>query len=97
MTASGYLAIEAELQKRREQIDSVKGKDTPFRVEFRYRGRTRHYQYFQSKEDASGAQDSLCSYGPFGNARIEKPTSSQVQRRGPRGGWSPEREERGER
>jgi hypothetical protein len=84
---SGYLAIEAELQKRRAQCEEVKGKDTPYRVEFRYPHGTKHYQYFTTELDALCAKDSMCSYGPTGNAIILRPSSWVVQWRGPRGGW----------
>jgi len=86
---SGYLQIEAELQKRRDQAASVKGKDTPFRVEFRYPGGTKHWQYFATEEDAKNAEDSQCTYGPTGKALIRRPSSQVVQIRGPRGGWKP--------
>jgi hypothetical protein len=85
---SGFLSIEEELLKRRKQADSVRGKDTPFRVEFRYRGGTKHWQYFCTAEDTAMAEDSSCSYSPQGNARIERPRSQVVQVRGSRGGWS---------
>lgn len=84
---AGYFAIEDELQKRKEQRESVKGKETPFRVEFRYPHGTRHYQYFCTLEDAENAEDSQCGYSPFGHAVITHPTSRQVQVQGPRGGW----------
>ena len=86
-TCEGFFAIEREQQKRREQRESVKGKETPFRVEFRYPHGTRHYQYFETYEDALGAEDTECSYSPFGHARIKQPTSQQIQTQGPRGGW----------
>ena len=92
MTRSGYPtyynSIESELYKSRMQADSVRGKDTPYRVEFRYRGGTKHYQYFVSAEDAETAEDSSCSYGPTGRAIIQRPSSQVIQVRGPRGGWS---------
>ena len=56
-------SIESELAKRRAQSDSVRGKDTPFRVEFRYGGGTKHWQYFVSEQDAVLADDSMCLYG----------------------------------
>ncbi len=85
---SGFMAIEAELQKRRAQCDGTKGKDTPYRVEFRYPGGTRHWQYHVTLYDAQNAQDSSCSYSPIsGSAIIKQPSSQQIQVRGPRGGW----------
>ena len=84
--------IDRVLQERRDQEESVRGKDTPFRVEFRFSGGTRHYQYFAKAEDAKGAVDYSCSYSPFGKPRIESPLSRQLQIRGPRGGWKPARE-----
>jgi hypothetical protein len=83
--------IEHELLKRREQAESVRGKDTPFRVEFRYHGGTKHWQYFVTFEDASRAEDSVCSYTPMGRGYVERPRSQQIQARGPRGGWRKER------
>jgi hypothetical protein len=81
-----YQIIEVELQRRREQVDSVRGKYTPYRVEFRYPG-VRHYQYFVSAEDAALAEDSICGYGPTGRAFVQKPSSQQIQFQGPHGGW----------
>jgi hypothetical protein len=86
----GSQLIEEELRKRRDQAESVRGKDTPFRVEFRYRGGTKHWQYFLNRDDAAGAEDSLCTYGPSGHAIIKRPSSQILQFRGPRGGWSNE-------
>lgn len=83
-----FQSIESELNLRRVQSDSVRGKDTPFRVEFRYSGGTKHWQYFVSAEDAASAEDSQCSYGPTGRAIIQRPSSQIIQVRGPRGGWS---------
>ena len=83
-----YLSIEEELHKRRAQAEGVRGKDTPFRVEFRYRGRTKHWQYFTTLQDAEKAEDSSCFYGPTGRPWIERPSSQVIQVRGPRGGWS---------
>lgn len=80
-------SIECELSKRRSQAESVRGKDTPFRVEFRYPGGTKHWQYFVSSEEAAHAEDSSCSYSPFGKAIIQRPLSQEIQVRGPRGGW----------
>lgn len=87
MDTTGYIAIEKELQKRREQADSVIGKHTPYRVEFRYKGGTKHWQYFETYEDCLEAEDSKCRYSIFGNAIIERPSSRQIQIEGPRGGW----------
>jgi hypothetical protein len=79
--------IENELRKRRDQAESVRGKETPFRVEFRYRGGTKHWQYFSNRADATRAEDSLCTY-LIESAIIERPSSQVIQFRGPRGGWS---------
>ena len=89
MMTSGYQLIEHELQLRRDQAMSVCGKDTPFRVEFRYPHGTKHWQYFTSAEDAMKAEDSSCSYSIGGSAIILRPISRQIQLRGPRGGWKP--------
>jgi hypothetical protein len=85
---SDFQSIESELNLRRVQADSVHGKDTPYRVEFRYRGGTKHWQYFEGVVDASNANDSQCSYGPTGRAIIQRPSSQVIQVRGPRGGWT---------
>lgn len=82
-----YFAVEDVLRHSREQRESVKGKDTPFRVEFRYRRRMRHYQYFICREDAEMSTDLSAGYGPTGHAHIENPLSRVIQERGPRGGW----------
>lgn len=82
-----FLAIEAELQKRRIQCDGTKSKNTPYRVEFRYPGGTKHWQYFFTVSGARAAEDSQCYYNPFGIAIIGKPLSQVIQVRGPRGGW----------
>ncbi len=81
-----FYAVENALRKSREQRDSVKGKDTPYRVEFRYRGGTRHYQYFADFQSAKTAEDVSIRYGPY-RPVFERPNSSQIQKRGPRGGW----------
>jgi hypothetical protein len=84
---SDFSVIEAELQKRRAQADSVRGKDTPFRAEFRYPHSTKHWQYFVSLDKALAGTDSSCTYGPTGRAIVRTPLSIQIQARGPRGGW----------
>jgi hypothetical protein len=86
--ANDYFRVEEVLQHRREQSASVKGKYCPFRVEFRYRGGTRHYQYFPDIASAETATDHMAGYSPMGRARIERPLSQVVQQRGTRGGWS---------
>jgi hypothetical protein len=83
-----YNAIEGQLYKRRLQAKSVCDKDTPYRVEFRYRGGTKHWQYFANVVAAANAEDFQCSYGPTGRAIIQRPSSQAIQIRGPRGGWS---------
>lgn len=81
-----YLAVESVLQHEREQRESVHGKDTPYRVEFRFSGGTRHYQYFPTYRECLNATSANASY-PMGRAHIEYPRSQQIQFRGPRGGW----------
>ena len=85
---SGFMAIEGELQKRREQAESVKGKDTPYRIEFRYSGGMKYWQYFTSLEECASAKDSQCGYTPTGNGYVVHPLSQQTQVRGPKGGWA---------
>ena len=87
MAVSDFLEVERQLQKRREQAESVRGADTPFRVEFRYPGKVKHWQYFITEAAAREADDASCSYGPTGRAIVRKPISRQIQQRGPRGGW----------
>lgn len=88
---NGFFEAEAELQRIRAQRDSVRGKDTPYRVEFRYRGGIKHWQYFTGLEDASKASDSLIRCSISGREYLESPRRQQIQIRGPRGGWSPYR------
>lgn len=83
-----FFAVEAVLKARREQEESVAGKNTPFRVEFRYSHGTKHWQYFETLAAAMTAEDARASYGPTGRAVIESPRSKQIQVRGPRGGWN---------
>ena len=85
---SGYFAIEREMQKQQEHYDSIKGKDTPFRVEFRFKKGYLRWLYFATLEEAKGAESpKKCSYNIWGCAVIESPSSRQIQIRGPRGGW----------
>lgn len=84
---TGFHAIENVLQKRREQKASIAGKETPFRVEFRYPQGTKHWQYFETYKAALNATDRSCKYDFRGNAVIERPTSQQIQIKGVRGGW----------
>ncbi|HXF12255.1 MAG TPA: hypothetical protein VN517_03820 [Terriglobales bacterium] len=70
---------------------SAKEKDTvklPYRVEFRFRRGTRHYEYFGSMDDANKASYTRRFYTPLGHPSIEFPLSQQTQQRGPRNGWS---------
>lgn len=83
---SMFYRIEEELQRRRDQCESVKGKDTPFRVEFRFKGGSKAYEYFETLEQAVNADDHLALHGYPGG--IEYPSSRQIQKRGPRGGWN---------
>ena len=85
--ARDYFAIEDVLRRTREQRESVRGKDTPFRVEFRYRRGTRSYQYFEDQAAALNASDRKPGYGPTGRGYIEHPLSQVIQFRGSRGGW----------
>lgn len=78
-----YLSVESWIQRKREQRESVKGKDTPFRVEFRYSGGTKHWQYFETFEATDTAQDRSIRHGFTGHATLEQPRSQQVQVRGP--------------
>lgn len=88
-----YFEIEEALAKLREQRESVKGKETPYRVEFRYPHGCKHYQYFCTLEDAQTAEDYQCQYTIYGNGCINTPTSKQIQTRGPRNGWRPLRKD----
>lgn len=82
----GYMAIESELQKRKEQPHPKK-EDIKFRVEFRYKRGTKHWSYFTSYEEAQKAKDTKLSYNVWGHAVIERPYHSQIQMQGKRGGW----------
>lgn len=89
--ARDFRRVEDVLVHRQEQRESVALKDTPVRVEFRFRRGTRRYQYFCDLESAKNARDWLATYGPTGRAVIESPLSQQIQVRGPRGGWKAQR------
>lgn len=82
-----YNRVEHVIQENQAQRESVKDKATPFRVEFRYGGGSRSYQYFETFEAARLANQRKAGYSPFGRAVIEHPTSQQIQVKGPRGGW----------
>lgn len=84
----GFDAANRELQRRREQAESVKDKDPQFRVEFRFGGASRHYQYFITHQDALAAEANSIQYSPWGDVIIKRPTSKQIQKKGPRGGWN---------
>jgi hypothetical protein len=86
-TYQDYLAVEEVIQEGHRQLESVKGKDTPFRVEFRYRGGRKSWQYFEDLASARKASDRHAGYGPTGRAYVEHPLSQVIQVRGPRGGW----------
>lgn len=88
MDLKGFLQIENVRQHQKQQMDSVKGKDCPYRVEFRFSGGTKHWQYFQTLADTQDAWGASCRYSIFGQAIVEWPLSIQLQIRGPRGGWS---------
>lgn len=89
--ARDFRRVEDVLVHRQEQRESVALKDTPVRVEFRFRRGTRHYQYFSDMESARNARDHSATYGPTGRVVIESPSSQQIQTRGTRGGWKPHR------
>ena len=86
-TCKDYFAVEEVIQEGHRQLESVKGKDTPFRVEFRYRRGRKSWQYFEDLESARKASDRKAGYSPTGWATIEHPLSQVIQVRGPRGGW----------
>mgnify|MGYP003421808762 len=83
----GFMAIESELQKRRRHEEVMKGKTTEYRVEFRFRRGSKRWMYFEKLEDCKNATSKRCSYNIFGSPLIESPTSKQIQKMGPRGGW----------
>lgn len=85
--AEDYFTVEEVIQERSAQAESVRGKDTPYRVAFRYRGMM-VYKYYESLEDAELGTDKRAGYGPTGRAYVEYPRSQRIQVRGPRGGWS---------
>lgn len=83
-----YFTVEEVIEAARKQHESVKGKDTPYRVEFRYRRGSKSWQYFQDLASAETATQRKASYRPTGRAYVEHPLSQVIQVRGPRGGWS---------
>lgn len=85
-----YFAVESVIQASRQQQDSVHVKDTPFRVEFRYRHGMKRWRYFEDRQTAESASDRKAGYGPTGRAYVEHPLSQVIQVRGPRGGWRSE-------
>ena len=84
-----YFVVEEVIQERSRQLESVRGKNTPFRVEFRYRRGTKSWRYFEDIESAKLATDRRAGYGVTGHAYIEHPLSQVIQLRGPSGGWKP--------
>lgn len=83
----GFHRINAELERRATQRESTQGLDTPFRVEFRFKG-SKAYEYFSSYDEALRAEDyKKCTYSIYGNPVITYPSSRQIQARGKRGGW----------
>jgi hypothetical protein len=84
----GFYDIENEMARQRNQLESVKGKATPYRVEFRFKGSVQ-WVYFATVEEAQNAPDTLrCRYSVWGNPYTEYPSSRQIQVRGARGGWN---------
>lgn len=84
-----FFAIEKEMQRRKEQREKFsKLGEMPFRVEFRYRGGSKAWEYYPSYEEAENAEAQVkCRYNIYGSAVIERPSSRQLQVKGPRGGW----------
>jgi hypothetical protein len=90
-----FTAIEREMQRQHEQHESIKGKNPQYRVEFRFTGGTRHWEYYETYEECVKAPDSKsCKYSPFGSPYIQNPSSRQIQHRGPRGGWNPYKQQK---
>jgi hypothetical protein len=60
-----------------------------FRVVFRYGQKATHYKYFTTYEDASLTTDEMKRFemGAL-YPSVYYPTSKQIQKKGPRGGWS---------
>jgi hypothetical protein len=83
-----YLKANEELEKQKEQYNSVKDKNPQFRLEHRFPQSTRHYEYFLTAEDAKKSDYRAVNYGMLGGVRFQMPLSSQLQKKGPRGGWS---------
>lgn len=83
-----FSAIQTEMARQQRQRELIKGKRPSFRVEFRFRRGTRHWEYYETYQECLTAPDSkVCGYS-FGGSFIEHPSSRQIQKRGPRGGWS---------
>jgi len=80
--------MEFEMERRRQQRESVRGKDTPFRVKFTTQvGHA--YEYYETYEDAKNADDYICfPNNPWGFIRGYRPKYRVIEKRGPRGGWS---------
>ncbi len=73
-----------DLEKQR---DTVRGKKTPFRMEYRFPQGTRHYLYFRTKKSAEGFRYVQPDYTLFAQPILRYPLSQQLQAEGPRGGW----------
>lgn len=77
--------LEDEMDRRREQMESVKGKDTPFRVKFTTQVGWA-YEYYTSYEAAKNADDYICfPSSPFHGP--SRPKRRSIEVRGPQGGW----------
>jgi hypothetical protein len=78
-----------ELEKQKSHHNSLKGKDPQFRVEYRFPQGTKHWKYFMTLDDAKQSNYFAVTY-PLIGLRPYKvyPLSKQIQKKGPRGGWS---------
>lgn len=80
--------INEEMERRRAQRESVKDKDTPFRVKFTTQVGWA-FEYYETYEDAKKADDYICfPNNPFGGMSGHRPKHKLVEVRGSRGGWS---------
>ena len=83
-----------ERQRQQNHLESVRGKHTPYRMEYRFGGSIRHYEYFLTPEDARNFLYKRVRYPLIGlTPYLEWPSSWQLQKLGPRGGWSKYKED----
>jgi hypothetical protein len=67
-------------------MKTLKVKNPQYRVEYRFPQGTKHYIYFLTIDDAK--KYNYRAIEKYNNRSVEWPLSEQLQKIGPRGGWS---------